>query len=68
MRISQATSRAVLAACAAALAAGGQVAYGLQGQARYVLADRSTTRKCKGANAVKGKRHASLKARANKRK
>jgi hypothetical protein len=68
MRISQQASRAVLAACVAAMAAGGRVSYDIQGQARFVLADRSTTRKCKGANAVKGKRHASLKARANKRK
>lgn len=68
MRVSRLTSRAVLAACAATLAAGGRVSYGLQGEARFVLADRSTTRKEKGANAVKGKRHASLKSRSNKRK
>ncbi len=60
--------KSILATCASIIASSASVPYGLQIDARQELARRSTTTKVKGPNATKGKRHASLKSRSNKRK
>lgn len=62
------SSRSLLAMCAAAMAQNGIVPYDLQISARSALAEQSSTRKPKGSPATKGKRSASLKSRAQKRK
>lgn len=64
------TKSNILSRCLAAMAASAvsTIPYSMQIEAQQELARRSSTLKTKGPNAKKGKRHASLKSRSNKRK
>lgn len=58
----------ILAIAASMIMAGQAPSFYMQNEVRQTLAYRSIKRKISGKPATKGKRHASLKSRANRRK